>query len=223
MRVLAACLALVACSQAQTDQGDREAACEESTEVRAICEADRRDRKSKPVDWNLAGARDPERRHRVSRLLANGGLACPDDWYRAALIFQHGFAPDDYLLAHILASAAAFEGHEPARRLAAATLDRHLGRVGQPQVFGTQRRKMLWDSKFSQAPFNRELVPPEVRAIFGLKLAAEARTGAGRSGDSGSPQGAWVRLRELRSRTGPRKPASPPSSGWRAAWRPRAR
>ena len=55
------------------------------------------------------------------------------------MIFQHGTKPEDYLLAHVLATAALRKGGAPlAPGLVAATLDRYLQSIGQPQVFGTQ-------------------------------------------------------------------------------------
>lgn len=75
--------------------------------------------------------RDTERRRQVAEILGEPKNLCPVDPYRAAAVFQHGRRPNDFLFAHVLASAAAVRGREPVRWMSAATLDRYLTRVGQ--------------------------------------------------------------------------------------------
>jgi hypothetical protein len=82
--------------------------------------------------------RDAERRARVDELLAADLILEPADLHHAAMIFQHSPDARDILKAHVLASAAAFEGHERARWLAAASLDRYLTYRKEEQFFGTQ-------------------------------------------------------------------------------------
>jgi hypothetical protein len=81
---------------------------------------------------------DAERRKRAHQLLDQRALQSGADFHDAAFIFQHGDTPDDYLLAHVLAMAAVAKGDGRGRWIAAATLDRYLQSIGQPQVFGTQ-------------------------------------------------------------------------------------
>ena len=83
-------------------------------------------------------ANDVARRQRASQLLNQGVLQTGEDFHDAAFIFQHGDKADDYLLAHVLAMMAVSKGDPRGRWLAAATLDRYLQMIGQPQVFGTQ-------------------------------------------------------------------------------------
>lgn len=148
--------------------------CEESTAMRSVAEEDQADRANTPVDWMAVNRRDHGRRQRAWELLSAGKLACPADLYRAAIVFQHGHDKNDYLLAHVLASAAAFEGHEAARWLSAAALDRFLGKVGQPQVFGTQYRRPPGQLTYSQEPFDRDLLSRTTREVFGVPdLAAQ--------------------------------------------------
>jgi hypothetical protein len=81
---------------------------------------------------------DVARRQRASQLLNQGVLQTGEDFHDAAFIFQHGDKADDYLLAHVLAMMAVSKGDQRSRWLAAATLDRYLQMIGQPQIFGTQ-------------------------------------------------------------------------------------
>jgi hypothetical protein len=71
-------------------------------------------------------------------MLAAGEIKTGDDFMDASYIFQHSDKPDDFLFAHILAIAAVFRGTTAAKFIAAATLDRCLQFIKQPQVFGTQ-------------------------------------------------------------------------------------
>ena len=78
------------------------------------------------------------RQQTLRTMLATAQIASGDDFLEAAFIFQHGNTPDDFLFAHILAMEAMVRGSASARWIAAATLDRYLQFVKQPQVFGTQ-------------------------------------------------------------------------------------
>ena len=110
-----------------------------SVELREIFEADQQDRKQVPlqVDVNL---RDAARRERVLAIIEAGGLAEPEDYFHAAMVFQHGTDLKDYQRAHQLARKAAEMGYRPGRWLAAAAYDRWLMSQGQPQKYGTQYR-----------------------------------------------------------------------------------
>jgi hypothetical protein len=119
-----------------------------------------------------------QRRARILALVQQGELKTGGDFYDASTIFQHGDTANDYLLAHIFAMDALVRGYDKAKWFAAATLDRYLQLVNQPQVFGTQYP--LADPKTApgpentagkfdgrtQEPFNRELVPPMLRTDF---------------------------------------------------------
>jgi hypothetical protein len=71
-------------------------------------------------------------------MLAAGEVKAGGDFRDAAVIFQHGKTADDFLFAHILAMEAMARGTANARWIVAATLDRYLQFIKEPQVFGTQ-------------------------------------------------------------------------------------
>lgn len=147
--------------------------CAASDELGEIFVADQDDRKESPIDWSIVGRRDRERRERVAELIAAGEVRCRADLYRAALVYHHGYSPRHYLLAHILATAAAFEGHEPAIKLSASTLDRFLRRIGRPQVLGTQLGEIPGEDQLSPEPFDREMLPDFVRQLYNVPRLAE--------------------------------------------------
>ncbi|PYX56065.1 MAG: hypothetical protein DMG76_16095 [Acidobacteria bacterium] len=80
----------------------------------------------------------------------------------AAFIFQHGQRPSDYLYAYALAVTAVNKGLHNPIWLSAATLDRHLHSIQQPQVSGTQFGS-LSDSRDDQERYDRGIVSDALR------------------------------------------------------------
>ena len=167
MRTLVAFFAVAMCLPAQS------VPCAASEDLAEIYSADQDDRKESPVDWSVVGKRDRARRERVGEMIAAAELRCPVDFFRAAMVYQHGYSPRHYLLAHILATAAAFQGHEPAIKLSASTLDRFLRSIGRPQVLGTQLGKLPGEDQWSPEPFDREVLPDFVRQLYNVPRLAE--------------------------------------------------
>ncbi|MFQ5507496.1 MAG: hypothetical protein ACE5F1_22255, partial [Planctomycetota bacterium] len=60
------------------------------------------------------GRRQRERRDQVFEFVRAGRLEKPVDYYRASMFFQHGRGVDDFLLAHVLATAAGLLEHKQA-------------------------------------------------------------------------------------------------------------
>ena len=81
---------------------------------------------------------DLYRRVEVLGYIRDRKLNSPKGLVWAAFIFQHGNCPDHYLFANKLAKAALDAGDEDARWIYAATLDRYLMSLNQPQKYGTQ-------------------------------------------------------------------------------------
>ncbi len=65
-------------------------------------------------------------------------IVSSEDFSEASLLFQHGQTPDGFLFAHVLAVEALTRSSSADKWLAAATLDRYLQSINQPQIFGTQ-------------------------------------------------------------------------------------
>ncbi|HVI98128.1 MAG TPA: hypothetical protein VM657_03595 [Sphingomonas sp.] len=153
-----------------------------SPEMTAIFEADQGDRGAgQGIDWSVVGPRDEARRSETKRLLDSGALHSGEDFYHAAFVFQHGATPGDYLLAHALATVAIARGKAGATWIAAATLDRYLQQIGQPQVYGTQfsSRQDKVDGKptgplhMTQAPYDRTLISDALRTATGVPAQAD--------------------------------------------------
>jgi hypothetical protein len=138
-----------------------------SRELKEICDADQSDRTG-PGFAPGADERDHQRRARVLEILKTAELTTADDFFNAALVLQHGEVPEDFLLAHVLATAAGIRGHKTGAWLAAATLDRYLQRIGKPQVFGTQYVKSGDASDWTQGEYSRDLLSDALRKAFGV-------------------------------------------------------
>ena len=119
----------------------------------------------KPLPSEQVELRDRERRIRVHAMLESGKLKTAEDFHDAAFVYQHGHDPEEYLLAHVLATVAVQKGDAKSLWISAATLDRYLQAIGQPQVFGTQYSNR-GEGPFTQAPYNRDLIPDDLRAVF---------------------------------------------------------
>lgn len=113
----------------------------DNLKLQELFDADQADRQKvyeTPEQVKELGQRDAMRRTLALNMISAGEVTTVMDLYRAAVIFQHGESARDFLAAHRLASVAAINGHRPSRWLMAASLDRLLMAVGQPQVYGTQ-------------------------------------------------------------------------------------
>ena len=136
-------------------------------EMIRIFAADQADRKDHPrIDWSVVDPADAARRVRVKALLDKGALTTGEDFEAAAFVFQHGHSAHDFLLAHALAMVALAKGRDKAKWIAAASLDRYLMNIGQPQIFGTQYAKL--DTSPTMEPYDRALISDAFRAELGV-------------------------------------------------------
>ncbi len=115
---------------------------------------------------------DEARRKRVYQICSNDGLKTGNDFYCAAMVFQHGSTPEDYLFAHELAVIAISKGNKNAIWLAAATEDRFLKSINRKQRFGTQFSRIASDP-FKLDPIDEE-VSDTMRKLMNCPTLSEA-------------------------------------------------
>jgi hypothetical protein len=139
--VAGAALMMAPCLTARAQEPDGPA----SAELRAIVKADQDARKwwmeKRPATEAETKelAKDPERLARVKELLAQDKIVTREDFDNAALLFQHGATPDDYLIAHELAMVVALKRDAGnIDNMLVLSEDRFLGSIGRPQRFGSQ-------------------------------------------------------------------------------------
>ena len=114
---------------------------------------------------------DAVRREQVRALLEEGELRAGEDFRLAAMVFQHGAEPRDYLFAHALALVALAKGDRSASWIASATLDRYLHSIDRQQIFGTAFSAGGSD----QGSFDRDLISDAIRRELGVPALAEQR------------------------------------------------
>lgn len=89
-------------------------------------------------DAHTLNTEDAARRVEVLEYIRNGQIHTGRDLVYAAFIFQHGDCSAHYQFANRLAQIALDAGNSDARWIYAATIDRYLMSIGEPQRFGTQ-------------------------------------------------------------------------------------
>ena len=145
-------------------------------ELAAIHEADQAAR-SEPaaIDWAKLAVEDRARRERVLQLLRAGEVRAAEDYYHAAMVFQHGQGLDDIRLAHALATVAMTlaPDEERFRWLVAASWDRIMTTQLQPQWYGTQFQSTP-DGMFLY-PVADGAVSDQDRQAMGVPTLAESR------------------------------------------------
>ena len=105
---------------------------------------------------------DAVRRSTAKELLAQGKVETGREYFFLALLFQHSSDPNELMLAHVLAVTAASKGFSHAKWMAAATMDRYLQSMNQPQVFGTQFKMVA--GRWSMEPYSRTAISDALRA-----------------------------------------------------------
>jgi hypothetical protein len=114
---------------------------------------------------------DAARREQVRALLEKSELRAGEDFRLAAMVFQHGAEPRDFLFAHTLALVALAKGDRSASWIASASLDRYLQSIGRPQIFGTG----FGLDGSSQGSFDRDLVSDAIRRELNVPALADQR------------------------------------------------
>ena len=109
-----------------------------SLRMEQLFSADQTARQLPVSDPHKLNTDDAARRVEVLEYILNGQIHTARDLVYAAFIFQHGDCSEHYHFANRLAQIAMDTGYSDARWIYAATLDRYLMSIGQPQKFGTQ-------------------------------------------------------------------------------------
>jgi hypothetical protein len=112
------------------------------TTVHDLFEQDQRDEQIDiaalpPTEQKKVDGRYPVREKLVIERMQNGGIHSPQDLFEAGVVLTHSHNPEHQLLAHVLFTAAAFQGITEAKHLAATSLDRYLMFAGKTSMFGT--------------------------------------------------------------------------------------
>lgn len=143
-----------------------------------LYEQDQSDRKpGTSLNGDQIVAHDENRQKEVLAIMREGGMATADDYFHAAMVFQHSNAPDDNALAYGLAVTAARidPGNKMAKWLSAAAWDRALMRRKKPQWYGTQFVKNFTTGKWELYQIDETAVTDEDREKTGVPSLARQR------------------------------------------------
>ena len=141
----------------------------DNPELTRLFNEDQRVRVAKPLgpDEPKITRKDADRETLVKQMLAHDQVITKADDLHAAVILQHSHDASDILVAHTLAVLCAADRDKTCLFLTAATLDRYLQYIHQPQIFGTQY--VHFDHPpVTQAPYADVVISDFLRSKFGL-------------------------------------------------------
>jgi len=129
------------------------------------------------IDWAVVSQHDAARRDKTLALLRAGEIRSADDYFNAALIFQHGEAIEDTQLAFSLATTALRldPKNGDARMLIAQAWDRILVKNGKPQWYGTQFSRDKATGKWVINPTDPGAVTEAQREAMGIPTLAQTQ------------------------------------------------
>ena len=132
-------LPVAAATRAGQDEPFATTQAADNEELATMYEVDQNSRQGE-IDWSIVAAEDRKRETRVYEMIEAGDIVTANDHFHAAMILQHGTDPADYDKAHELSKRAYEMDPElkVAGWLSAATKDRYLLSIGEPQWYGTQ-------------------------------------------------------------------------------------
>ena len=135
---------------------------------------DQSSRMNDEIDWAIVHKQDSTHRARVKEMIDEGGLRAADDYFHAAMIYQHGDDSTDYWMAYELASKAVEldSTHDVAKWLSAAAMDRYLWSMDKPQIYGTQYHTI--DGIWTIEPIDTTAVTDEERRKWHVPTLEEA-------------------------------------------------
>ncbi len=150
----------------------------DNDELRMMFEADQGERLTDngKIDWTVVAKNDQRRQARVLELEDDGLIRTGNDYFHAAMIFQHGMKPEDYERAHRYAKQGVELGspHPAAKWLIAATWDRWQMAQKRPQWYGTQYIRETPDGPLRLYTIDESAVTDDERRALDVPTLAEA-------------------------------------------------
>jgi len=156
-----------------------------NAELKALFDADQADRQGN-LEWKAVSSRDAQRRVQVEEIVQAGRAKVADDWFHAAMVFQHGMTEQELARAHQFAGQALElqPDHGRAKWLFAASKDRLLMRQEKPQLYGTQFAMV--DGWWTLYPVDPSITDEE-RARYNVPPLAVSRARAEQMNAQGEP------------------------------------
>lgn len=168
---------------ALTFAGLASTSCAASNEsLRAMYEADQSERKSGRNDFSHIINNDRDRRAAVLLMLQTAKLNSAEDYFHAAMIYQHGTTLDDIRLAYSLINIAVTLQADQVRyqRLRALAWDRLMMMLNKPQWYGSQTIQHGSLQPWKLYEVDETAVTDQERKALGIRTLAEARADVAR-------------------------------------------
>lgn len=123
---------------------------------------------------------DEQRRNQVADILQRGELHTAQDYYHAAMIYQHGGSIDSIRMAYSLATLSSMldPANKSAKWLSAAAWDRMMMTLGKPQWYGTQFQCPYDTNACELYVIDESAVTDEDRKNLGVPTLTESRARA---------------------------------------------
>ncbi|MFZ6874913.1 hypothetical protein ACO0LF_22860 [Undibacterium sp. Di27W] len=146
--------------------------------LRAMYEADQNERKAEQVDFSRIINNDSERRAAVLNLLQTSKLNSAEDYFHAAMIYQHGTTLEDIRMAYSLSNIAVIlrPDHQHYQRLRALAWDRMMLQLNKPQWYGSQSMQQGADQDWKLYDIDETAVSDHERKALGMPTLAEAKS-----------------------------------------------
>lgn len=125
------------------------------------------------IDWEKVSKQDLQHRVRVAELLKEDKVQTANDYFHAAMIYQHASDKDGYKLAHELSVIGAIKGNKTSIWLSAASWDRFLNSMKENQRFGTQYSSK--DGKTFELNTTDEMVSDSMRKAMSCPTLQQAK------------------------------------------------
>ncbi|MBO9611079.1 MAG: tetratricopeptide repeat protein [Dyadobacter sp.] len=145
----------------------------DNAEIQRMYDEDQSARKVANIDWTILNKADSLRRRRVDELLDSNKVLTGQDFYRSAMIFQHGTDTLASAKAVALMRHALDLDSTVKKWLLAAAIDRHLMRKGLPQIYGTQYVMMGQNGKWQRYQIDSTKVTDQERRAYHVETLAE--------------------------------------------------
>lgn len=141
----------------------------DNTELQSMFREDQNSRNAINIDWASVSKQDSIRQKNVYELLKKGKVITGNDYYHAAMIFQHGEDSTASTMTVSLMKKALQLDTTINKWLLAAAIDRDLMSKNKPQIYGTQYIKMGVNARWKRYKIDTTKVSDEERKYYGVE------------------------------------------------------
>jgi len=136
---------------------------------------DQAERTSGSINWKILSKNDSIRRAEVNKMILSEKVNTAQDYYNAAMIFQHGndTIASDKAVKYM--KKAVNLDPEINKWLLAAAIDRDLMRKGKPQIYGTQYVKNTADAPYELYKIDTTQITDKQRIAYSVPTLQQAR------------------------------------------------